>query len=213
MWTLYGWWLPNDPRGSTSRTIRNDLIAELGELHCGRKRIQPAGRDIRIFYEQAALRLQHPLESFEPEEFPVAAEAIGAAVEELGLTCYACAVLPDHVHLVIRKHRLLAEEMIEGIQSLSRERLLACGLREVTHPVWTRGGWKVFLDHPTEVWRTIHYVEKNPLSRRLPSQWWGFVTPYDNWPLHVGHSPMSPYVRALRAAGRYGRKAASGRVG
>ncbi len=37
MWTLYGWWLPNDPRGSTSRTIRNDLVAELGELHFGAK--------------------------------------------------------------------------------------------------------------------------------------------------------------------------------
>lgn len=41
MWTLYGWWLPNDPRGSTSRQIRRDLIAELGELHFGRKKIQP----------------------------------------------------------------------------------------------------------------------------------------------------------------------------
>jgi hypothetical protein len=39
MWTLYGWWLPNDPRGSTSRMIRNNLIAELGELHFGRKSI------------------------------------------------------------------------------------------------------------------------------------------------------------------------------
>lgn len=27
MWTAYGWWLPNDPRASTSHTIRNDLIA------------------------------------------------------------------------------------------------------------------------------------------------------------------------------------------
>ena len=58
MWTLYGWWLPNDPRGSTSRTIRNDLVAELGELHFGRKTVQPAGRDIRDFYEQAKCRLE-----------------------------------------------------------------------------------------------------------------------------------------------------------
>jgi hypothetical protein len=39
MWTLYGWWLPNDPHGSTSQTIRNDILKELGELHSGRKRI------------------------------------------------------------------------------------------------------------------------------------------------------------------------------
>ena len=43
IWTAYGYWLPNDPRGSGSRTIRNDIIAELGELHHGRKRVQPAG--------------------------------------------------------------------------------------------------------------------------------------------------------------------------
>jgi REP element-mobilizing transposase RayT len=202
MWTLYGWWLPNDPRGSTSRTIRNDLIAELGDLHLGRKRIQPASRDIRRFYEQAALRLQQPLLSYKVAEFPMVAKAIGDAIHELGLTCYACAVMPDHVHLVIRKHRMLAEEMIENIQSLSRKRLIAEGLRDATHPVWTRGGWKVFLDHPEEVWRTIRYVEKNPLPQRLPVQTWGFVTSYDNWPLHVGHSANSPYVRALRAAGR-----------
>ena len=39
VWTLYGWWLPNDPRGSMSRTIASDVIAELGALHYTRKRI------------------------------------------------------------------------------------------------------------------------------------------------------------------------------
>jgi REP element-mobilizing transposase RayT len=205
MWTLYGWWLPNDPRGSTSRTIRDDLIAELGELHFGRKRVQPAGRDIGTFYEQAAATLKHPLLSFAPGEFAVVANAIGKSIEELGYTCYACAVMPDHVHLVIRKHRHLAEEMIEKIQALSRKRLVACGVRELAHPTWTRGGWKVFLDHPDEVRRTIRYVELNPVKMRLPEQMWQFVTAYDDWPLHPGHSPNSPYVRALRAAGRYPR--------
>jgi REP element-mobilizing transposase RayT len=202
LWTLYGWWLPNDLRGSTSRTIRSDLIAELGELHFGRKTIQPAGRNIREFYSQAAAVSKYPLLSFAPAEFALVAEAIGSAIAECNYTCYACAVLPDHVHLVIRKHRDLAEEMIEKTQSLSRKRLVECGIRELEHPTWTRGGWKVFLDHPDEVWRTIRYVERNPLKFGLPAQDWSFVTEYDNWPLHPGHSPNSPYARALRAAGR-----------
>ena len=205
MWALYGWWLPNYPRGSTSRTIRNDLIAELGKLHFGRKHVQPAGRDIGAFYEQAAATLKYPLLSFEPVDFPAVANAIGESITELGYTCYACAVMPDHVHLVIRKHRHLAEEMIEKIQSLSRKRLVERGLRELVHPTWTRGGWKVFLDHPDEVRRTIRYVERNPMKMRLPEQEWPFVKVYDDWPLHPGHSPNSPYVRALRAAGRYPR--------
>lgn len=201
MWTLYGWWLPNDPRGSTSQLIRNDLIRELGDLHCGRKSIQPAGREIRSFYEQADKVLSHELRSFSTAEFDVVASALGSTIQECGYTCYACAIMPDHVHLLIRKHRDLAEVMIEKIQTLSRKRLES--LCPVGHPLWTRGGWKVFLDHPDEMHRTITYLENNPIKQRLPLQHWPFVIPYDNWPLHPGHSPNSPYVKALKAAGRY----------
>jgi REP element-mobilizing transposase RayT len=196
---------PNDPRGSTSRTIRNDLITELGELHFGRKSIQPAGRDIKSFYEQAQIVLKHPLLSFAPSEFEIVASAIGDTIKACKYTCYACAIMPDHVHLLIRKHRDRAEEMIEKIQAISRLRLSEYGLREVDHPTWTRGGWKVFLDHPDEVRHTVRYIENNPLKAKLPAQNWRFVHEYDNWPLHPGHSPKSPYVRALKAAGRYPR--------
>ncbi len=41
IWTAYGWWLPNDPRGSMSKCIASDTIAELGALHYGRKRVHP----------------------------------------------------------------------------------------------------------------------------------------------------------------------------
>lgn len=64
IWMGYGWWLPNDPRGSSSHCIRNDLFKDLGDLHLGRKRIQPASHSIRSFYETAAQRLQYPLITF-----------------------------------------------------------------------------------------------------------------------------------------------------
>jgi hypothetical protein len=31
------------------------------------------------------------------------------------------------------------------------------------------------------------------------------VQEYDDWPLHSGHSVNSPYVKALKAVGRYPR--------
>ena len=31
IWTAYGWWLPNDPRGSSSHEIRVERIADLGD--------------------------------------------------------------------------------------------------------------------------------------------------------------------------------------
>jgi hypothetical protein len=61
----------------------------------------------------------------------------------------------------------------------------------------------VFLDHPDEVRRTIGYVERNPIKIGLPAQRWGFVRAYDDWPLHPGHSPNSPYAKRLRELGRY----------
>ena len=45
IWTAYGWWQPNNPRGSMSRNIACDVLAELGQLHHGRKRVQPSSRE------------------------------------------------------------------------------------------------------------------------------------------------------------------------
>jgi hypothetical protein len=118
-------------------------------------------------------------------------------------TCYACSVMPDHVHLLIRKHKHQAEDMMGALQEASRYRLYDAGHRPDDHPVWTSGaGWKVFLDHPEEVRRTVGYVERNPAPLGLPPQRWAFVRPYDGWPLHPGHAPNSPYARRLREAGR-----------
>lgn len=210
MWTMYGWWLPNDPRGSTSTEVYTPRLIKLSPHHYGRKQIQPASRDIKSFYSQAASLLQHPLLKCDTErERLTIASALEQTIVDHQYTCYACVIMPGHVHLVIRKHRDIAEEMIEHFQTESRLRLSAEGLRKPDHPTWTKGGWKVFLDHPTEVRRTIRYVEDNPLPWRLPKQRYDFVTPYDDWPLHTGHSQASPYVTALKKAGRYTRADAS----
>jgi REP element-mobilizing transposase RayT len=204
IWTAYGWWLPNDPRGSTSRSIASDTIAALGQLHVGRKEVQPLSRDVNAFYERAKLVLKHPLLEVRDDAVPCVANAIAEVMEQQCYTCYACAIMPDHVHILLRKHKHLAEEMLDFLQDGSRCALIDAGHRPSDHPVWTGGGgWIVYLDHPDEVERTIPYIEANPVKARLPRQDWPFVTTYDRWPLHSGHSPNSPYVRRLRAAGRY----------
>jgi REP element-mobilizing transposase RayT len=196
--------LPNDPRGSGSTTIRNDALVELGELHYGRKRVQPTGRTVREFYEQVADVLKHPLLTFtEINRLDIGA-AFAEVISQQRYTCYACAVMPDHVHLVMRKHKHQAEEMVQFLKEASRARLIASNQRAPTHPTWTYGnGWSVFLDHPDEIRRTIRYVEQNPIKIRLPAQQWPFVKEYDGWPLHPGHSPNSPYAKRLRELGRY----------
>ena len=198
VWTAYGWWLPNDPRGSTSHSIRNDLIAELGALHYGRKKVQPASSDIRAFYLQAQQTLQHPLLTFSEREIEIIGETFAEVIERAPYTCWACAILPDHVHILLRKHRDRAERMVANLQDASRSYLRERGFRDAAHPVWGGPGWKVFLDHPDEVRRTIRYIEDNPVKMRMGPQRWGFVKDYDGWPFHPGHSPDSPYAKRRR---------------
>lgn len=204
MWTAYGTWLPNDPRGSTSQTLRSDPLAELGEIHFGRKAVQPPRRDVRQFYEHAAELLKHPTLTFRAEERDTIAAAFSEVIPSESYTCYACAVLPDHVHLLIRKHKHPAEVMAQNLMRASRDKLIACDRRAPDHPVWTAGdGWNVFLEHPDDIRRVIGYIERNPIKVGLPEQRWPFVVPYDDWPLHAGHSPNSPYAKRLRELGRY----------
>jgi REP element-mobilizing transposase RayT len=198
IWTAYGYWLPNDPRGSMSKTIACDVIAELGELHYGRKKVQPLGREVQEFHSAAKSVLKHSLLDFAVCDFPAIADALAETIREHKYTCYACAIMPDHIHILIRKHKHLSEDMLDNFQQTSRLRLHNLGLRPDDHPVWGGPGWKVFLDTPTDIRRTIHYIEGNPPKWRLPRQQWPFVIEYDGWPLHPGHSPNSPYVKRLQ---------------
>jgi REP element-mobilizing transposase RayT len=184
IWTGYGWWPPNDIRGSGSKVIRNDFLAELGALHYGRKRVQPAGWEVRAFQARAAERLRFQVVTFNAMMIACIARAFAMTIQQIGYTCYACAIMPDHVHLIIRKHRHLAEEMIRNLQRDSHLLLRQEGFFDLDHPIWGGQGWKVFLDQPNDVWRTIDYVWENPLKIKLPPQEWEFVTPYNNWPFH-----------------------------
>ena len=182
IFVAYGWWLPNDPRGSMSHTIASDVIADLGEVHYGRKRVQPASRDIREFYERASDVLKFPLLTFAPPGREVIARAFESVVLTEHYTCYACAIMHDHVHVVMRKHKHHAEEMIRQLQAASRDAVLRVGTRDAEHPVWGGPGWKVFIDSTEDIRRTIRYVEQNPVKARQPVQHHPFVVPYDNWP-------------------------------
>ncbi len=49
IWTNYGTWLGNDPRGSGSRSVYTPELAELGTVHYGRKKVQPRRSEMRAF--------------------------------------------------------------------------------------------------------------------------------------------------------------------
>jgi REP element-mobilizing transposase RayT len=182
IWTAYGWWLPNDPRGSSSHEIRVERIAQLGELHYGRKFVQPSGRTIKDFYGLARRALKHPLMTLDEADIEIVAAAFARVIAERHYTCYACAIMPDHVHVLIRKHRDRCEAMIDSLREASREWLIETGRRDSSHPVWGDGpGWKVFLNTREDFVRVVEYVRENPIKARRPPQQWKFVEEYDGW--------------------------------
>jgi REP element-mobilizing transposase RayT len=181
IWTAYGCWLPNDPRGSSSHELRVDRLAELGEVHEGRKRVQPVSAEIRAFYREADDLLAHERLPLSDEEIPLVGASFGRTIRPHRYTCYACAILPDHVHLLIRRHRDRAEQMIQHLQEESREALIAAGRRPVNHPVWGGPGWKVFQNSPEDMRRIVRYIRNNLVKHRRPEQHWDFVLEYDGW--------------------------------
>src|SRR5207249_570369 len=99
IWTAYGWWLPNDPRGSGSFEIRVEKINCLGDIHYRRKIDQPLSAEIRQFYQTVQDLLKHPLLTFDDVDIALIGKTIGEVITDRKYTCYACAVMPDHVHL------------------------------------------------------------------------------------------------------------------
>jgi REP element-mobilizing transposase RayT len=152
-------------------------------LHFGRKKIQPASWEIKRFYKRAEKVLKHSLLTFDADARSCIADAFGKCIQQYGYTCYAFSIMQDHAHALIRKHRHKAEDMIEKFQHKSAELLKGRGLRRTDHPVWSTGGWKVFLDTPDDIRRTIPYIEQNPVKHRLGARHWPFVMRYNGWPL------------------------------
>lgn len=110
--------------------------------------------------------------------------AIGRVVAERNYTVWGCAILSNHVHMVIRRHRDDALAMWKAIAEALRFDLRGTDGIETDHPVIAARPYKVFLHTPDEVRGRIDYVGRNPAKEGLPQQRFDFVQSYDNWPFH-----------------------------
>ena len=186
IWTLYGHWLPNDLRGSGSDALRDPKFAALGEIHHGRKpaRLQPTRQELREFHTKAEPLLEFPRFWIDEAKRQAIRDAIARVVADRGYTVWACAILSNHVHMVIRRHRDDALAMWHAIADAVRLELAAFADVGSDHPVWAARPYKVFLRTPGEVRGRIDYVDGNPVKEGLPSQHYDFVQSYNDWPFH-----------------------------
>ena len=178
IWTGYGHWLPNDPRGSGSDSLRKDELAPLGPIHHGRKSVQPPRSELKQFYREAEEMLEHETLWFNDGMRRAIGEAMGRAVRKRGYTVFAFAVCSNHVHAVIRTHRDRSETIWTNLADAGREALRESRLVAPKHPVWATRPYKVYLRTHEDVRGRIQYVQQNPVKERLPPQRWGFVRPF-----------------------------------
>src|SRR5215208_7873145 len=113
--TGYGHWLPNDPRGSGSIDIHKRELEKLGEIHHGRKRVQPSRDDLQDFYQRAVPHLKYEPLWFDSAMRQALSEAFAQVIQQRRYVVYACAILSNHAHFVIRSHRDRTNDMFGAL--------------------------------------------------------------------------------------------------
>jgi REP element-mobilizing transposase RayT len=107
-------------------------------------------------------------------------EGFAVALAEADYQIHACAVLPDHVHLVIGWHPRNIRQIVGHLKAKATRRLKQAGLwNDRERPIWGAHGWNVYLDSFEAVRRAIRYVERNPLKEGKRLQRWSIVTPFN----------------------------------
>ena len=178
----YGFWLPNDERGSWSAFVGAWELFRYG----GRATKTNETRSLAARPHDHARRLAaKTLLNRPPVKFSgIQARAIGVGFAEYaarsGLAVLACAILPDHVPMVLGEHRLSPKQLVVQLKGGATRELIKQGLhpfgRGLRPPkCFARGEWIVYLDKDEDVWRAIRYVEDNPAKEGLPRQRWSFV--------------------------------------
>lgn len=186
--SAYGFWLPNDPRGSWSTIVRNPNLREFGEATKVETHRSVAGRPHNRERRFAAKRaLAHPPVQFNGIQARAVARGFGTYIEKSGITVWACAVMPDHAHVVMARHHYDVEIMGnlmkgEATKQLNREGVHPfaglVGVRGRVPTCFGRKWWVVYNDSEEDLNRSIESVEKNPIKAGYKTQRWPFVVPY-----------------------------------
>jgi len=175
----YGFWLPNDPRGSWSDFVGSWELFRFGKATTvsTRRSLASAPHD-QAMRQAAKLALKFPAVRLTGRQALAAGRGFDRACREGGYTIHACSILPEHVHLVVGRHertigRIIGHFKARATRQMRSERLWK---HEGRSP-WASGAWKVFLDRPHPIHRAVEYVRRNPEREGLPPQRWWFVKP------------------------------------
>jgi len=177
IFSAYGFWLPNDPRGSWSDFVRNWELTRFGPAtKVSTTRSLARNSHDRQSRRAAKRALAHPPTVFTGIQARAIARAFDEFIERNSITVWACAILPEHVHMVIARHHYDVEQIVNLLKGAATRRLKQDGLSPAGDG-WARRLWKVFLDAADDVVRAVRYVRGNPAKEGKREQPWSFVAP------------------------------------
>lgn len=176
--SAYGFWLPNDPRGSWSDFVANWELFRYGgaSTHVGHTESVARIVHDRESRLRAKERIRHSPVVFTGEQALAISKGFARAAQEGPYTIYACAILPEHCHLIIARHDRDVGVIAAHLKSHATRLLKKEGLWTHQHSPWGVKYWAVFIDDERWVNNAINYVGNNPLKAGKPLQNWSFVT-------------------------------------
>jgi len=187
---VYGFWLPNDPRGSWSDAVRLWELVRFGQTTKTHERRSLAELSQAELGQRDAARsaLAYPTVTLSGHQAAAIGRGFADKADKSNYTIWACSILPEHAHLVIARHTYKVEQIVNLLKGAATRQLID----EKLHPLasyatpgkrpprmWAEHEWRVYLDSEEAIETAIAYVEENPAKEDKPGQRWPFVVPFE----------------------------------
>ncbi len=184
--SAYGFWLPNDPRGSWSDFVGSWELYKFGPATKVSDKRNYAKDPHDIALRRAAKEaLKYPPVRFDDRQRDAIALGFENAITEACYVIHACCIGYDHAHLVVGRHERPIEKIAGHLKSKATMALRQAGCHpllayEVEGKIptpWSERQWNVFIHDEAQLRSAIGYVERHAEKEGLPKQRWKFVTP------------------------------------
>jgi REP element-mobilizing transposase RayT len=176
----YGFWLPNDPRGSGSCEVFSIPLRAYGPATKVRTRHSRAHRAHDVQQRLAAKQaLQFAPVIFTGHQARAIGRGFPTAIAEAAYVVHACAVMPDHAHLIIAAHPRPIRKIVGHLKSKATQQLNEEGMNPMAGckygdgtpaSPWQDQAWDVRIYTSKQLWWEINYVNENPTKAKLPPQ-------------------------------------------
>ena len=188
--TTYGFWLPNDPRGSWSDFVASWELYKFGPATKVSNKRSYAHDPHDVALRRAAKgALKYPPVRLNERQRSLVVQGFAEAVATAGYSAFAGCVGYDHAHLVIGRHdERTIEQIARHLKSKATMHLVRAGLHPLREYVvaggssstpWAGKCWSVFINDEQQLRAAIAYVERHPLKEGLSPGRWTFLAHFE----------------------------------